>query len=262
MVSAKVHKITHRHQQEVMLTAYTRRLDKIYANLGKSVMLPKVIKKMRDEHSDNPHEFYLQVCGKYGVTPEEEYDAYALVYGRTKFEKHKYEFTKNSDRESEKTETKQKVQEIKEEVHEVKKEDSPTPEPEEDEPEPEKPARRFSFERRSDRAENSPRYKERGYVSPRINSPRNHYRFKKKFVEDLDYVNVHPGDIVETMVLTASKNDQETGFWVPGRILSIDEDKEVMDVQVLQPIKYGLAERATNVPYRYVRSPANIIWKR
>jgi len=240
-----------------MLTAYARRLDKIYSNIGKSVMLPKVIKKMREEYFDDPHELYLQVCKKYEVTPEEKFDAHALVYGRTKFDKHKYEHTKNSDRE--KTEIKEKVVEIKEEVHEIEKEDSPTPEPEsedEEEPEPEKPARRFSFERRSDRAER------RGYVSPRINSPRNHYRFKKKFVEDLDYVNVHPGDIVETMVLTASRNDPETGFWIPARILRIEEDKEVMDLQVLQPVKYGLAERAMNVPYRYVRCPANIVWKR
>jgi len=96
--------------------------------------------------------------------------------------------------------------------------------------------------------------------SPRVGSPRALYRFHRK--EQLDYVNVHPGDIVETMVLTGSSGSNESGFWIPARILTIKEDAEVMDLQVLQPIKYGLADRAVNVPYRYVRKPANIVWKR
>jgi len=98
--------------------------------------------------------------------------------------------------------------------------------------------------------------------SPRVGSPRALYRFDKKPVQQLDYVNVHPGDIVETMVLTGKSGNQETGFWIPAQILSIDEKKEVMDVKVLQPIKYGLAAKAVGVPYRYVRKPANIVFKR
>merc|ERR1711920_1040093 len=96
--------------------------------------------------------------------------------------------------------------------------------------------------------------------SPRVGSPRALYQYHRK--ERLDYVNVVPGDIVETMVLTGKSGSDESGFWIPARILSINEDAEVMDLQVLQPVKYGLADRAVGVPYRYVRKPANITCKR
>jgi len=282
MVTAKVHKITRRHHEEVLLTAYARRLDKIYAEIGKSPMLPKVVKKMRDDYVDKPHELYLLVCKKYGITPEEEYDAYALVYGKTKFGKHKYKNDVNS-RESEKTETKEQVVEVKKDAtpDEVEEEYVRT---KDDKYKFEMPTRRkFSWEKRSPKSEHTEKYKrtpksedsyrsersprDRGYESrmldsPRVGSPRMHYRFNRKPVERLDYVNVSVGDVVETMVLTGSKTSQETGFWILARILKISEKENTMDLQVLEPKKYGLAAQAMNVPNRYVRSPANIVWKR
>ena len=96
--------------------------------------------------------------------------------------------------------------------------------------------------------------------SPRVGSPRRFYRYDKGPVEQLDYVLVNVGDIVETMILTGKSGKQETGHWIPAQILSIDEERETMDLQVLQPIKYGLASKAVDVPYRYVRCPANITW--
>jgi len=325
---AKVHKITHRHHVEVGLNLYTKRLDKIYAKVGKSALMPKVVKKMRAEYTMNPHDFYKIVCQKYGITPEPKIDTYRLVYGRAEFDKHDYEFDKNK-RETEEKESKQV---------DVKKEQTPTSEEEEEdeeeeeesdepEPEPEKKDSRYKFdmperrsspryERTSPRADTSSRYRsssgrnERSspridssnryqtsstqnqrssprrtspryeqnvprinvresprrrqvLEAPRVGSPRALYNFQKnKPVEQLDYVNVHPGDIVETMVLTGQSTNQETGFWIPAQILSIDEKKEVMDVKVLQPIKYGLAAKAVGVPYRYVRKPANIVFKR
>jgi len=299
---------------------YARRLDKIYQKHGKSPMLPKVVKKMRDEYAENPHEFYKMVCQKYGETPEKEIDAYRLVYGRTEFENHDYEFDKNK-RENEEKERKEVQAEVKEEESPTS-EDEEEEEEEEEEDEPEKPQKERSYkfkmpERRSsprfdsssyrrsspryesrssprEERRSSPRYErrsspreerrssprnERRYApslpkinydrpsssrkqldSPRVGSPRALYHFHRK--EQLDYVNVHPGDIVETMVLTGKSGSDESGFWIPARILSINEDAKVMDLQVLQPVKYGLADRAVSVPYRYVRKPANIVWKR
>jgi len=77
----------------------------------------------------------------------------------------------------------------------------------------------------------------------------------------IEYVHIYVGDICETMVLTGSGPNQETGFWVPARVLSINTEAEVMDLEVLQPVKYGLAKKADNVPYRYVRAPSQIIWQ-
>jgi len=77
----------------------------------------------------------------------------------------------------------------------------------------------------------------------------------------IEYVNIYVGDICETMVLTGAGPNQETGFWVPARVLSINTETEQMDLEVLQPLKYGLAKKADNVPYRYVRAPAEIIWQ-
>merc|ERR1719447_1152440 len=102
MVGVKVHRITKRHHHEVLLTAYTRRLDKIYTEIGKSPMLPKVVKKMRDEYANNPHALYLKVCQKYGKTPETEIDAYRLVYGKTQFKKHEYKLHKKANEMEEK----------------------------------------------------------------------------------------------------------------------------------------------------------------
>jgi len=264
---------------------YARRLDKIYTKHGKSPMLPKVVKKMRTEYGENPHKFYLMVCQKYGETPEKEIDAYRLVYGKTEFRDHEWKFDKNEEKEN------------KEDEPEVQKEEPPTPEEEgedeeeeEDEPEPEPPKseKKYNFEMPKRRS--SPRFEsssynrssprnERSYVpsllktnyeerssprrqldSPRIGSPRALYRFHRK--EQLEYVNVHPGDIVETMVLTGNSGRDESGFWIPARILTINEKKEVMDLEVLEPQKYGLAQKAVGVPYRYVRKPDSVVWLR
>jgi len=307
---AKIHRITHRHHEEVKLNLYARRLDKIYAELGKSPMLPKVVKKMREEYTQDPHALYVKVCQKYGKTPEDEIDAYRLVYGKTQFDKHDYKFHKK--------EHEMEVKESKEVVREIKEEEPPTPEDseeeeseeeEEEEDEPEKPKEskytfkmperkekrsspRYDFdssryERSSPRASprnnrgsfrvnlrESPRYQSRPRVdvgssarqvldSPRVGSPRALYRHNsKRNVEQLDYVNVNVGDIVETMVLTGKSGNQESGFWIPARILSIDEKRENMNLQVLQPKKYGLAAKAVDVPYRYVRCPVTVTWQR
>ena len=89
---ARIHRITRRHDVEVKLNMYAKRLDKIYTDIGKSPMLPKVVKKVRDQYANNPHALYLKVCQKYGKTPEKEIDAYRLVYGKTQFKK-KQEYT-------------------------------------------------------------------------------------------------------------------------------------------------------------------------
>jgi len=271
---------------------YARRLDKIYAKHGKSPMLPKVVKKMRTEYGENPHKFYEMVCQKYGETPQKEIDAYRLVYGKTEFEEHDWKFDKNK-RENEEKESKEDEPEIQEEEpptpeEEEEEEEDEEEEEEEDEPEPPKREKKYKFEMPKRRP--SPRFdsssynrssprNERRYApslpkinseersssrrqldSPRINSPRALYRFHRK--EELEYVNVHPGDIVETMVLMGNSGSEESGFWTPARILSINEKKEVMDLEVLEPQKYGLSRRAVGVPYRYVRKPDSIVWLR
>lgn len=63
------------------------------------------------------------------------------------------------------------------------------------------------------------------------------------------------------MVLTESTSDRETGFWVPARIININENSMNMDLQVLQPLKYDLAEKAMAVPYRYVRAPVTVTFE-
>jgi len=77
----------------------------------------------------------------------------------------------------------------------------------------------------------------------------------------IEYVNIYPGDICETMVLTQSDNDAETGFWIPAQVITIDTERERMDLEVLQPVKYGLSKMARNVPYRYVRAPSEITFE-
>jgi len=269
---------------------YARRLDKIYTKHGKSQMLPKVVKKMRTEYGENPHKFYKMVCQKYGETPEKEIDAYRLVYGRTEFKEYDWKFDKNK-RENEEKESKDDEPEVQEEQpptpeKEEEEEEEGEEEEEEDEPEPPKrenknkfemPERRSSprfdsssYHRSSSRNNERPNLPKINYEeqssprrqldSPRFDSPRALYRFHRK--EELEYVNVHPGDIVETMVLMGNSGRDESGLWIPARILSIDEKKEVMDLEVLKPQKYGLARRAVGVPYRYVRKPDSIVWLR
>jgi len=99
----------------------------------------------------------------------------------------------------------------------------------------------------------SPRTSQRGASQPSAN--------QVVAMPSIEYVNLYVGDICETMVLTGSGPNQETGFWVPARVLSINTETEEMDLEVLQPVKYGLARKANNVPYRYVRAPSQIIWQ-
>merc|ERR1719233_327486 len=82
---AKVPRIKRKHHKEIKINEYIRRLDKIYSDLGKSPMLPRVVLKMRDQYGDDPHTFYKLVCQKYLLKPEKEFDAYSLVYGKAKF---------------------------------------------------------------------------------------------------------------------------------------------------------------------------------
>jgi len=239
------------------LTAYIRRLDKIYASIDKSPMLPKVVKKMREEYADNPHDLYLMICHKWGVTPEKEYDPNTLVYGRTKFDKHKLKQDQDAAREVERKEREEKEKPSEDDEAVVKDEavDAEAEVKADEEVEAEKPADtkyKFDFHLDENRKPADTNF------SP--NSPRRVYQRKQEPVEHLEYVSVHPGDIVETMVLTSSAKNQETGFWIHARVLSIDEDNEMMNMQVLHPIKYGLSSKAMNVPYRYVRAPANITW--
>lgn len=77
----------------------------------------------------------------------------------------------------------------------------------------------------------------------------------------IEFVNIYPGDICETMVLTQSDENAETGFWIPARVITIDTDQEKMDLEVLQPVKYGLSKMARNVPFRYVRAPSEVTFE-
>jgi len=251
------------------MTHYTRALDKIYTELNMAKKVPKVVQKMRREYHDNPHDFYLLVCRKYGVTPEKRFDADLLVYGRTKHKKWKFEQDADNERVGEmkdrETEIKAeedtaivKVQdsEVTEKLEttedEEKKEDKPKPlELAEAEPEPEREIVVPSPRRA--------KVVEKMYMPARRVSPRTSPR--RITMQRIEYVNIYPGDICETMVLTEADKDQETGFWVPARVLLIDTEKESMNLEVLQPEKYGLSKVAYNVPNRYVRAPSEIIWQ-
>jgi len=259
------------------MTHYVRALDKIYTKLNKAQKLPKVVQKMRSEYPDNPHDFYMLVCSKYGITPEKRFDADLLVYGRTKHKKWKFEQDSTKERvgEMKDRETDIKAEEdtaiVKVQVGEVteklettedeeKKEDRPKQiEVKEAEPEPEldivvqSPRRAKVVERMY--MPQAVRDEKR--VSPRI-SPKSPSTIATQRIE---YVQIYPGNICETMVLTWANEDQETGFWVPARVLSIDTERESMNLEVLQPVKYGLTRTAKNVPYRYVRAPSEIIWQ-
>jgi len=255
------------------MTHYTRALDKIYTELNMAKMLPKVVQKMRREYHENPHDFYMLVCTKYGVTPEKRFDADLLVYGRTKHKKWNLEQDADKERvgEMKDRETEIKAEEdnaIKVQDSEVtekmetteveeKKEDKPKPyEVVDAEPVPEReilvqsPRRAKVVERM---------YLPQASLDERRVSPRKSPR--RVAMQRIEYVNIYPGDICETMVLTEADKDQETGFWVPARVLSIDDEKETMNLEVLQPVKYGLSKLAQNVPWRYVRAPSEIIWQ-
>jgi len=280
----KVHRLTGRHIEEVKLTAYIRRLDKIYTDLEKSAMLPKVVKKMRATYADNPHSFYLLVCRKYGIKALDELkdnDVYAMVYGKTMFNKVKAVEDEEAEIEAAKitreiAEAKVESEEEEESGFESSDSDSKSAsksESKEKESEMWPSKNRYKPRMKINIPDSSDRYSykmpERQRSLPRkefgLNSPRAHYQYKRHQqapVDHLDYVDVHPGDIVETMVLTGDRGDNHTGFWIPAQILSIDEKNQMMDLQVLQPRKYGLAAKAVKVPLKYVRAQTKVKWRK
>jgi len=217
------------------LMAYIRRLDKIYTNIDMPGTFLKVVQLLRSKYKDNPHELYLKVCKKWGVEPQDEVDSELLVYGRSRsLSRSRRNLLKEQENEREKrkkTETENK--EEKEPAEEENSEASKTVPLAADQ----------DFEAKAE---------------PEVKTDDN-----EQVVSDykVEYVSVLPGDIVETMVLIESTIDRETGFWVPARILSINETARNMDLQVLQPLKYNLAEKAMAVPYRYVRAPATVVFE-
>lgn len=223
--------------EEMKLMAYIRRLDKIYTNLDMSGTFLKVVQLLRSKYKDNPHELYLKVCKKWGVEPKEEVDSEFLVYGRSRsLSRSRKNLLKDQvqNKKAEKKDNKEDIKEEKETVEEekVKASDAQTSAVDED---------------------------AKAQAKPEVKIDENQQKVAE--VED-EYVSVLPGDIVETMVLIESTSERETGFWVPAQILSINEDAGNMDLQVLQPLKYNLAEKAVAVPYRYVRSPATVTFER
>jgi len=237
--SAKIHRVTGRHETEMKLMAYTRRLDKIYAKLNMPATFLKVVQLLRNKYKDNPHELYLKVCKKWGVEPQDEVDGEFLVYGRSRsLSRSRRNLLKEQVKEVEKN-TKPEVvekKEVKKTVEEENKEDENAQAP---------PAGPSAVEQDSEAKE--------AQAEPEVKKDDNEPR--------VEYVSVNIGDIVETMVLIESTSDRESGFWVPAQILSINESAMNMDLQVLQPLKYDLAERAMAVPYRYVRSPATVTFE-
>jgi len=251
---AKVHRITRRHKEEIKLAHYARKLDQIYSKLDMAHMVPQVVQKMRREYADNPYELYLKVCRKWGVTPEKKFDEYLLVYGKKTHDKFKPQ--KETDKEREDAIERKEDNNIPEKAFsfDFKKENrARSPEVVAQSPRRAKAVERM-YQPKYYQKRTSPRreYEERKSpsTSPRL-SPR----------KKIEYVNVYPGDICETMVLTQSTTNAETGFWIGARVLTINTEKDTMDLEVLEPQKYGLSQLAKDVPNRYVRSPAKIIWR-
>jgi len=307
---AKVHRISKRHHKEAEFTHYARALDKIYTKIEMAQMVPQVVQKMRREYSDNPHELYLLVCKKYGITPEEKWDVDLLVYGRHKPVKHKLKQVRDKERvgETKERETEKKNEETKEsetvkktkdtieetnvdeitDNTEAKKEDTVKPveqieEKKEELPQavetvvelqqeakpvyesvPERevvaqsPRRAKVVERMYQKAANQSASQGRA-----VNEAEYQQKASPRAVQQnlIEYVNIFVGDICETMVLTQSAKDSETGFWIPARVISIDTETEAMDLEVLQPVKYNLPKMARNVPYRYVRAPSQVTFE-
>jgi len=283
--AAKVHRITKRHHDEVELTHYARALDKIYTKLDMAAKVPQVVQKMRNEYRKNPYDFYLLVCRKYGVTPEEKFDTDLLVYGRTKHHKHKLK--QDADKERvyerkerevqttvvqtsekivtkaeeviEKSDTNLEVETSKLIVQDEEKKDSTVQfkytEAEVVQAAEAKPPERKIVTQTPRRAQMVNTMYDGSRASPRADTTR------LVSLPRIEYVEIYVGDICETMVLTDSGPNQETGFWVPARVLAIDTENELTDLEVLQPVKYGLAKNANNVPNRYVRAPSQIIWQ-
>merc|ERR1719317_31841 len=219
--------------------AYTRRLDKIYSKLDMPETFLKVVQLLRKKYKDNPHELYVKICQKYGVEPEDGVDGEALVYGRSRsLSRSRRQLLKDQAKEIEKN-TKPKVIDNKDEKETAKEVNAQAPK-----------AAPSAVEQYSE-AKQAP-------AEPEVKTDNNQQEASDARV---DYVSVNVGDIVETMVLIESTIDRETGFWVPARILSINETARNMDLQVLQPLKYNLAEKAMAVPYRYVRAPATVVFE-
>lgn len=227
--SARVNKITGRHTEEMKLMVYIRRLDKIYTDLNMPGTFLKVVQLLRRKYKDNPHELYLKVCKKWGVEPKDEVDSEFLVYGRSRS-------PSCSRRSLLKKQSENKN--IKE--HENKEEKEAA-----EEQTLEAPVTASSSVDKYLESQDKPEVKTDHTVQVAIN-------------KKVEFVRVLPGDIIETMVLIESTSDKETGFWVPAQILSINENANNMDLQILQPLKYNLAEKAVDVPYRYIRAPATV----
>jgi len=231
--TARIRRITGRHGEEMTLTAYIRRLDKIYSDLEMPDTFLKVVKLLRSKYRKNPHELYLKVCTKWGIEPQGEVDTEALVYGTSRSQSRsrrnlliEQEREKENQKKAEKTDKKEE----KETQVEENAQASEAAADNNLEAQAETTVKKDDDEQATSDAKD-------------------------------EYVNVVPGDIIETVVLTESTTDQETGFWVPARILSINENAMNMNLQVLQPLKYNLAETALAVPYRYVRAPITVTFE-
>lgn len=264
--AAKVHRITGRHQEEMKMTHYARELDKIYTKLGKAHMVPQVVQKMRTEYVDDPHELYLKVCHKWGVEPEKRYDQYLLVYGKKTHEKFKSQEDRERENAAKDRDWEYKADEEKSFKFDLKQNRKPNLKVITQSPRRAKQVERMyqrpkrprnnvyqseaQQRRSSQRDYNSYNERKSPSTSPRL-SPRS---------RKIEYVHIHAGDLCETMVLTNANKNQETGFWIQARVLAINSDKETLDLQVLEPKKYGLSALAKDVPNRYVRSPAQMSW--
>jgi len=368
-VHARVPIVTGRHRKQAIMNEYIRRLDKIYSHIGESPMLPRVVKKMTKEHTENPHDFYLLVCHKYGVTPEAKFDGDLLVHGSSPRKQKKAVFPEHANvkvtgevekkvsdvpveidaiaevaeelgiqvrrktstdslfgskvtkvfekelaAESITDETSKKAEDYADQQVEIEVDEEeaevnvPIEKPlesilvseqrntsyEEDVAERsvndskveiilEKPVENENKEEPDEEQVVKPRQLSSVVILSkneveRVGNPRelsSVVLLSKKDLEsetlersssvaeldsyDVEYVNAHVGDIVETMVLTEETDDQETGFWVGACIMSIDMGKQIMNLNVLEPEKYGLPKIAMNVPYRYVRIPSEVI---
>jgi len=265
---------------------YIRALDKLYTKIDMAYMVPKVVQKMRRDYAGNPLSFYLIVCKKYDITPEPKFDVDLLVYGRTIFKKHKLKQDADKERvgESKDREAEIKPEEetaiAKTEVPEAEKQEKAVeevtvePSTEDEEKKGAMPKPTENTEEKLEQVAKPEPEREILAQSPRTAKAiegmySQEFRNANKMrgsprtgpTQKIEYVNIYPGDICETMVLTQSDKNQETGFWIPAQVLSIDLEKKRMNLQVLQPAKYGLSRLAQNVPYRYVRAPSEIIWE-
>lgn len=255
--AAKVHRLTRKYNKEVEFAYYARALDKIYTDLGKTRMIPQVVQKMRRDYPKKPYNFYLRVCKKYGITPEKKFMMDMMIHaicGLTEPHREIEGKMKELSKAMKKSEAKLQLDAER------------WPDWEQDEREVviQSPRSAQAVERiYSPRSgvndiKMSPKASPRGPVW--IRTPPKGVNLER--MVKIEYVNIYPGDICETMVLTWKDEKSETGFWVRARVTAINNKTKCMELEVLQPKKYGLAKRAVNVPYQYIRAPAQIKWAR